>query len=78
MCTGDYKLLCLITIFKRFTCCRLITRNTLEEKIMSLQQFKIHTARSVISDDNSSISSMNTDQVITQTFTFRITQMLLT
>merc|ERR1719273_2800538 len=24
---------------------RLITRNTLEEKIMSLQQFKIHTAR---------------------------------
>ena len=76
MCTGDYKLLCLITILKRFTCCRLITRNTLEEKIMSLQQFKIHTARSVISDDNSSLSSMNTDQVITQTFTFRI--MLLT
>merc|ERR1712115_600232 len=26
---------------------RLITRNTLEEKIMSLQQFKIHTAKSV-------------------------------
>merc|ERR1712227_35227 len=34
---------------------RLITRNTLEEKIMSLQQFKIHTAKSVISDDNSSL-----------------------
>ena len=42
---------------------RLITRNTLEEKIMSLQQFKIHTAKSVISDDNSSLTSMNTDQV---------------
>mgnify|MGYP001321483501 CR=1 FL=1 len=43
---------------------RLITRNTLEEKIMSLQQFKIHTAKSVISDENSSIGSMQTDQVL--------------
>merc|ERR1712126_328598 len=43
---------------------RLITRNTLEEKIMSLQQFKIHTAKSVISDDNSSMASMQTDQVL--------------
>ena len=43
---------------------RLITRNTLEEKIMSLQQFKIHTAKSVISDDNSSLASMQTDQVV--------------
>ena len=43
---------------------RLITRNTLEEKIMSLQQFKIHTARTVISSDNTSIASMQTDQVI--------------
>ena len=42
---------------------RLITRNTLEEKIMSLQQFKIHTARTVISSDNTSIASMQTDQV---------------
>ena len=42
---------------------RLITRNTLEEKIMSLLQFKIHIAKSVISDDNSSLTSMNTDQV---------------
>ena len=31
---------------------------------MSLQQFKIHTAKSVISDDNSSIGSMQTDQVL--------------
>lgn len=43
---------------------RLITRNTLEEKIMSLQQFKIHTAKTVISDDNASVNSMNTDQVL--------------
>merc|ERR1712227_234275 len=43
---------------------RLITRNTLEEKIMSLQKFKIHTAKSVISDENSSMASMQTDQVL--------------
>jgi len=43
---------------------RLITRNTLEEKIMSLQKFKLHTARTVISTDNSSIASMQTDQVL--------------
>merc|ERR1719204_1029548 len=43
---------------------RLITRNTLEEKIMSLQQFKLHTARTVISSDNTSIASMQTDQVL--------------
>jgi len=43
---------------------RLITRNTLEEKIMSLQKFKLHTARTVITSDNSSIASMQTDQVL--------------
>merc|ERR1711892_190527 len=43
---------------------RLITRNTLEEKIMSLQKFKLHTARTVITTDNSSIASMQTDQVL--------------
>ena len=48
----------------------LITRNTLEEKIMSLQQFKIHTAKSVISDDNSSLTSMNTDQVGANTYKY--------
>merc|ERR1719392_615919 len=42
---------------------RLITRNTLEEKIMSLQKFKLHTANSVITKDNSSLSSMATDQL---------------
>jgi len=43
---------------------RLITRNTLEEKIMSLQKFKIHTARTVISSENSTMESMGTDQVL--------------
>jgi len=42
---------------------RLITRNTLEEKILGLQKFKLKTANSVITKDNSSLSSMATDQV---------------
>ena len=37
---------------------RMITRATIEEKIMSLQKFKLHTARTVISSDNSGIESM--------------------
>ena len=37
---------------------RMITRATIEEKIMSLQKFKLHTARTVISSDNADISSM--------------------
>lgn len=43
---------------------RLITRGTLEEKIMSLQQFKIGIANSVINSENSSLKSMNTDQLV--------------
>merc|ERR1719481_1966638 len=43
---------------------RMITRATIEEKIMSLQQFKIHTARTVISAENSTLESMQTDQVL--------------
>jgi hypothetical protein len=41
----------------------LITKNTLEEKILGLQKFKLKTANSVITKDNSSLSSMATDQV---------------
>ena len=37
---------------------RMITRATIEEKIMSLQKFKLHTARTVISSDNAGIESM--------------------
>lgn len=43
---------------------RLITRNTVEEKIMGLQKFKLLTANTVISTDNSSLETMGTDQVI--------------
>lgn len=42
---------------------RLITRNTVEEKILGLQRFKLKTANSVITRDNSSLSSMATDQL---------------
>ncbi|KAI0226362.1 hypothetical protein LSAT2_023051 [Lamellibrachia satsuma] len=43
---------------------RLITRGTLEEKIMGLQKFKMNIANSVISADNASLSSMATDQLL--------------
>ncbi|CAB4066569.1 BTAF1 [Lepeophtheirus salmonis] len=42
---------------------RLITRNTIEEKILGLQKFKLKTANTVISSENSSIESMATDQI---------------
>lgn len=43
---------------------RLITRGTLEEKIMGLQKFKIHIANSIVNKDNSSISTMDTNQLL--------------
>ncbi|VEN44259.1 unnamed protein product [Callosobruchus maculatus] len=43
---------------------RLITRATLEEKIMGLQKFKVQTANTVISGENSSLETMGTDQVL--------------
>ncbi len=42
---------------------RLITRHTLEEKIMGLQEFKVKTANTVISADNSSLQSMATERI---------------
>lgn len=42
---------------------RLITRGTLEEKIMGLQKFKLLTANTVISDENAAMETMGTDQV---------------
>lgn len=47
---------------------RLITRNTLEEKIMGLQKFKLLTANTVISTENASMETMGTDQVATAFF----------
>ena len=43
---------------------RLITRNTIEEKIMSLQKFKLKTANAVISSDNASLQSMATNSIM--------------
>ena len=42
---------------------RLITRNTVEEKIMGLQKFKLKTANTVISKDNASLESMGKEQI---------------
>lgn len=43
---------------------RLITRGTLEEKIMGLQKFKMSIANTIISQENSSLQSMGTDQLL--------------
>lgn len=43
---------------------RLITRGTLEEKIMGLQKFKMSIANTVISQDNASLQSMGTEQLL--------------
>jgi TATA-binding protein-associated factor len=43
---------------------RLITKRTIEEKIMSLQRFKLGIANSVVNMDNASLTSMGTEQLI--------------
>ncbi|KAL0076434.1 hypothetical protein J3Q64DRAFT_1852898 [Phycomyces blakesleeanus] len=43
---------------------RLITRGTLEEKIMGLQKFKLNIANSVVNQQNSGLQSMDTDQIL--------------
>jgi TATA-binding protein-associated factor len=43
---------------------RLITRNTIEEKIMSLQKFKLNISQSVVNRENSSFKSMDTDKLL--------------
>lgn len=43
---------------------RLITRNTLEEKIMGLQKFKLNIASTVVNQQNAGLSSMDTDQIL--------------
>ncbi|KAI8321615.1 hypothetical protein GQ54DRAFT_333859 [Martensiomyces pterosporus] len=43
---------------------RLITRSTLEEKIMGLQAFKLHMANTIVNQQNSGLASMNTDQLL--------------
>ncbi|XP_037492536.1 TATA-binding protein-associated factor BTAF1 [Jatropha curcas] len=43
---------------------RLIMRGTLEEKVMSLQKFKLSVANAVINAENASLKTMNTDQLL--------------
>eukprot|EP00189_Rhodosorus_marinus_P000420 CAMPEP_0113964986 /NCGR_PEP_ID=MMETSP0011_2-20120614/7486_1 /TAXON_ID=101924 /ORGANISM="Rhodosorus marinus" /LENGTH=1812 /DNA_ID=CAMNT_0000977433 /DNA_START=209 /DNA_END=5643 /DNA_ORIENTATION=- /assembly_acc=CAM_ASM_000156 len=43
---------------------RLIMRGTLEEKIMNVQRFKTHIANAVVNKDNSSLTSMNTSELL--------------
>jgi TATA-binding protein-associated factor len=43
---------------------RLITVGTLEEKIMNLQKFKLSLASTVVSQDNSSLASMDTSSLL--------------
>ncbi|ENN71273.1 hypothetical protein HUJ04_007705 [Dendroctonus ponderosae] len=43
---------------------RLITRSTLEEKIMGLQKFKVQTANTIISGENSKMETMGTEQLL--------------
>lgn len=43
---------------------RLITKQTIEEKIMSLQRFKLGIANSVVNIENSSLASMGTEQIM--------------
>ncbi|KAG9442446.1 hypothetical protein H6P81_018300 [Aristolochia fimbriata] len=43
---------------------RLIMRGTLEEKVMSLQKFKVSVANAIINSENASMNTMNTDQLL--------------
>jgi TATA-binding protein-associated factor len=43
---------------------RLITRGTLEEKIMGLQRFKMNIASSVVNEQNADMASMDTENVL--------------
>ncbi|KAJ2939739.1 hypothetical protein O0L34_g17931 [Tuta absoluta] len=43
---------------------RLVTRNTLEQKIMGLQKFKLLTANTVISSENAAMETMGTEQLL--------------
>ena len=43
---------------------RLLTRGTLEEKIMGLQQFKLDVAAAVVNQDNVSLDGMDTSRLL--------------
>eukprot|EP00172_Hildenbrandia_rubra_P003047 Plantae.Rhodophyta-Hildenbrandia_rubra.ctg4444.p1 GENE.Plantae.Rhodophyta-Hildenbrandia_rubra.ctg4444~~Plantae.Rhodophyta-Hildenbrandia_rubra.ctg4444.p1 ORF type:complete len:641 (-),score=85.42 Plantae.Rhodophyta-Hildenbrandia_rubra.ctg4444:1793-3553(-) len=43
---------------------RLVTRGTLEEKILGVQKFKTHIANTVVNRENSALQNMNTDELL--------------
>jgi TATA-binding protein-associated factor len=43
---------------------RLLMRDTLEERIMGLQQFKLDVANTVVNEDNMSMKTMDTSQLL--------------
>ncbi|KAF6003403.1 B-TFIID transcription factor-associated protein btaf1 [Cyanidiococcus yangmingshanensis] len=43
---------------------RMITRGTIEEKIMSIQRFKMHLANMVVNQENASLQFMNTEHIM--------------
>lgn len=43
---------------------RIVTKGTLEEKIMGLQKFKMNIASTVVNQQNNGLSSMNTNQLL--------------
>ncbi|RUP50793.1 hypothetical protein BC936DRAFT_137667 [Jimgerdemannia flammicorona] len=43
---------------------RLITKGTLEEKIMGLQKFKLNIANTIVNQQNTGLQSMDTDQIL--------------
>lgn len=43
---------------------RLVTKNTLEEKIMGLQKFKMNIASTIVNQQNAGLSSMGTHQLL--------------
>lgn len=43
---------------------RLITKKSLEEKIMGLQKFKILTANTIVSSENSTMETMGTESLL--------------
>lgn len=43
---------------------RLITKNTLEEKIMGLQKFKMNIASTIVNQQNSGLKAMDTNQLL--------------
>ncbi|OLY80671.1 TATA-binding protein-associated factor MOT1 [Smittium mucronatum] len=43
---------------------RLITKNTLEEKVMGLQAFKLNIANTIVNQQNAGLNSMNTSEIL--------------